>query len=490
MSFTAMFRNPMSILAVAGLVSSGAAQTLVWSDEFDTFDTTTWEALTGDGSQFGIPGWGNNELQWYTGRSSNVRAENGELVIEARRDSIGGKFYSSARIRTLGQADFGYGRFEARIKLPSTTGIWPAFWMLPTGSPYGNWPSSGEIDIMESTNFADRIVGTLHFGNEGEGSVQNGGAIETGEDYSQQYAVYRIDRYPDRMEWYLDGQLYHTAYSTSWFSGATGNFLAPFEQDFHFILNVAVGGNFPGNPNGSSVFPQFMYVDWVRAYEFDDVQTPYVPIEIPGVINMELYDRGGQGFSFNETDENNIGGAFRPSESVDIESTFGGGFHVGWIRPGEWIEYTVNVDGQPGTERTFDLTASVASAVSGGSFRLEVDGQDVSGPISFGGTGAWQTFGNVSGTVTLPAGEQVIRFVNLGSGMSQEFNIDTLTFTATGCGPADLAEPFGVLDLDDVDRFILAFLIGNDAADIAAPLGVLDLADIDTFIASFFAGCP
>lgn len=474
--------------AAAGLAS---AQTLLWSDEFDTFDTNTWEALTGDGSQFGIPGWGNNELQWYTGRAENVRVENGELIITAKRDNIGGKFYSSARIRTQGAADFRYGRFEARIKLPSTTGIWPAFWMLPTNSPYGGWPASGEIDIMESTNFADDIVGTLHFGNAGEGSTQNGGSINTGEDYSQQYAVYRVDWYPDRIEWYLDGQRYHTAYSTSWFSSATSNFLAPFNQDFHFILNVAVGGNYPGNPNGSSQFPQQMLVDWVRVYEFDDLQTPFSGVlAIPGTIEMERYDRGGQGYSFNESDEDNNGGAFRSSESVDIETTFGGGFHVGWIRPGEWIEYTVDVAGQPGTTRTFDLTARVASAESGGSFRLEVDGQDVSGPISFGGTGAWQSFGTVDGAVTLPTGQHVLRFVNLGNGPTQEFNIDTLTFEAAGCGPADLAQPLGVLDLADVDRFILAYTIGFDDADLAAPIGVLDLADIDTFISSFLAGCP
>ena len=193
-------RSATAAVLLAGFAAGTAsAQTLVWSDEFDTFDTNTWTPLVGDGSQFGIPGWGNNELQWYTGRPENVRVENGELVIEARRDNIGGRFYSSARIVTEGNADFGYGRYEARIKLPSTTGIWPAFWMLSTNSPYGNWPSRGEIDIMESVNFADRIYGTIHFGNEGEGSQTSGASVVTGEDYSQQYAIYRVDRYPDRM---------------------------------------------------------------------------------------------------------------------------------------------------------------------------------------------------------------------------------------------------------------------------------------------------
>ncbi|MEM7755310.1 MAG: carbohydrate-binding protein [Planctomycetota bacterium] len=471
--------------------SSASAQTLVWSDEFDTFDTNTWEPLTGDGSQFGIPGWGNNELQWYTGRAENVRVENGQLVIEARRDNIGGKFYSSARIRSLGNADFGYGRYEARIQLPSTPGIWPAFWMLASGSPYGNWPSSGEIDIMESVNFADRIYGTIHFGNEGQGSVTSGTSVVTGEDYGSQFAVYRVDRYPDRMEWYLNGQLFHTAYSTTWFSGATDNFLAPFEQDFHFIFNVAVGGNFPGNPNGASVFPQQMRVDWVRVYEFDDVQTPLNgPATLPGTIAMERYDRGGQGFSFNETDEPNIGGAFRPQESVDIETTFGGGFHVGWIRPGEWIEYTVNVPGEPGTTRSFEVTARVASQANGGVFRLESDSGFTSDPIEFGGTGSWQSFDDASGSITLPTGVQVLRFQNLGTSMDQEFNIDTLTFDTASCGGADIAAPLGVLDLGDIDRFILAFTIGFPDADVAAPFGVLDLSDIDTFIAAFLAGCP
>ena len=480
----------VALASVIATASAASAQTLVWSDEFDTFDTSVWTPLTGDGSQFGIPGWGNNELQWYTGRNENVRVENGNLVIEARRDNIGGKFYSSARIVSAGNADFLYGRFEARIQLPSTPGIWPAFWMLPTGSPYGNWPSSGEIDIMESVNFADRIYGTIHFGNEGQGSITSSGTILTGEDYGSQFAVYRVDRYPDRMEWYLDGQLYHTAYSTSWFSGATNNFLAPFEQNFHFILNVAVGGNFPGNPNGSSQFPQRMLVDWVRVYEFDDVQTPFgIPVRLPGTISMERYDRGGQGFSFFESDESNNGSAFRPEESVDIETTFGGGFHVGWIAPGEWIEYTVNVPGEPGTTRNFDITARVASQRDGGRFRLET-ATSASEPIEFGGTGSWQTFQNVSGTMSLSTGRQVLRFRNLGTTSAQEFNIDTLTFEESGCGVADLVEPFGVVDIEDVDRFILAFLIGDDQADLSAPFGILDISDIDVFIDAFLIGCP
>jgi len=484
-------RTARLALAVAASIAPAHAQTLIWSDEFDTFDTNTWTPLIGDGSQFGIPGWGNNELQWYTGRAENVRVENGNLIIEAKRDNIGGRFYSSARIVTEGNADFSYGRYEARIQLPSTPGIWPAFWMLSTDSPYGNWPSRGEIDIMESVNFADRIYGTIHFGNEGEGSRTSGTSVVTGEDYGSQYAVYRLDRYPDRMEWYLDGQLFHTAWSTTWFSGATSNFLAPFEQDFHFILNVAVGGNFPGNPDASSQFPQRMLVDWVRVYEFDDVQTPLNgPIPLPGTIEMERYDRGGQGFSFFESDEDNNGGAFRPSESVDIQASFGGGFHVGWVRPGEWIEYTVDVAGAPGATRTFDLSARVASDVSGGSFRLEVDGQDVSGTIAFDGTGGWQDFGEVAGSVTLPTGPQVLRFVNLGNGPTQEFNIDRIAFTETSCNAADIAAPLGVLDLGDVDRFILAFTIGFPEADIAEPFGVLDLGDIDTFVNSFLAGCP
>ncbi|MCA9256927.1 MAG: glycoside hydrolase family 16 protein, partial [Phycisphaerales bacterium] len=136
----------IAILAISSIAS--ADQQLIWSDEFDgtTLNANNWSYQLGDGSQYGLAGWGNNELQYYTSRPENIYVANGELHIVARQESFSGYNYTSARIRTENKADFLYGRIEARIRIPSTKGIWPAFWMLPTDSPLGGWASSGEID--------------------------------------------------------------------------------------------------------------------------------------------------------------------------------------------------------------------------------------------------------------------------------------------------------------------------------------------------------
>ena len=161
--------------------------------------------------------------------------------------------------------DFLYGRIEARIKLPTTQGMWPAFWMLSSDWEYGIWPASGEIDIMESKNIPTIIWGTLHFGAEegwdGEGDTYTAGST----NFSDAFHTYRIDWEPTVIRWYVDGNLYHTVTSSRWWSGGGGG-LAPFDKRFHILLNVAVGGNWPGNPDGSSVFPQQMVVDWIRVY--------------------------------------------------------------------------------------------------------------------------------------------------------------------------------------------------------------------------------
>lgn len=157
---------PLLVGSVPALAQDGG-WTLVWEDAFDgdTLNPDNWSAQTGNGQAYGLPaGWGNNELQYYTSLSNNLEVSAGTLKITAREQSLGGSNYTSARIRTINKQEFLYGRIEAKMKLPSTPGIWPAFWMLPTDSPYGGWASSGEIDVMESVNYADRMHGTLHFG--------------------------------------------------------------------------------------------------------------------------------------------------------------------------------------------------------------------------------------------------------------------------------------------------------------------------------------
>lgn len=236
---------------------------LVWADEFDgtSVNPTKWEFQTGDGSQYGIPGWGNNELQWY--QANNATVANGMLTIQARQESAGGKSYTSARLRSRGRGDFLYGRFEMRARLPVGQGMWPAFWMLATDpSIYGVWAASGEIDIMESIG-GSQVYGTIHYGDTAPANVFSGTSTFVA-GATAGFHVYAVEWEPTEIRWYVDGQLYST--KTSWFSTG-GPYPAPFNVDFHLLLNLAVGGNFPGNPNGSTVFPQDYVIDYVRVYQ-------------------------------------------------------------------------------------------------------------------------------------------------------------------------------------------------------------------------------
>ncbi|UCF43475.1 MAG: glycoside hydrolase family 16 protein, partial [Planctomycetota bacterium] len=240
---------------------------LVWSDEFygSRINYENWSHQLGDGTAYGLPaGWGNNEREYYTPRPENSYVSNGNLVIVARQESYQGASYTSARLRSFAKQDFLYGKIEARIKLPGTQGIWPAFWMLPTDWEYGGWAASGEIDIVESTNIADTIHGTIHYGGQWPSNTSSGGSYSDGNDFSDDFHTYAIEWEPTRIRWYIDEQLYHT--ETSWWSSG-GSYPAPFNKPFHILLNVAVGGNWPGDPNESSTFPQQMLIDYVRLYE-------------------------------------------------------------------------------------------------------------------------------------------------------------------------------------------------------------------------------
>lgn len=240
---------------------------LVFSDEFygSRINYENWSHQLGDGTAYGLPaGWGNNELQYYTPRPENSYVSNGNLVIVARHEPYQGRNYTSARLRSFAKQDFLYGRIEARIKLPSTQGIWPAFWMLPTDWEYGGWAASGEIDIVESTNVADTIYGAIHYGGQWPANTSSGGSYSDGNDFSDDFHTYAIDWEPTRIRWYVDGILYNA--ENSWWSSG-GSYPAPFDKPFHLLLNVAVGGNWPGDPNESSTFPQEMLIDYVRVYQ-------------------------------------------------------------------------------------------------------------------------------------------------------------------------------------------------------------------------------
>lgn len=239
---------------------------LVWNDEFNgtSVDDAKWEY------EVNGAGGGNNELQYYTDRKENSWVKDGRLNIAALQEEYTGpdgkRYYTSARMRTLKKGDWKYGRFEIRAKLPYGKGFWPAIWMLPTDWVYGGWPASGEIDIMELLGDNVRSVyGTLHFGGVPPANVHSGSMYTLpGGDFASQFHVFWLDWEETEMRWYVDGVQYATI--KDWYS--VGNsYPAPFDQRFHLILNVAVGGNWPGNPDTTSVFPQYMQVDYVRVYQ-------------------------------------------------------------------------------------------------------------------------------------------------------------------------------------------------------------------------------
>lgn len=465
---------------------SGAQRTerLVWSDEFDgnAVDTGNWEFMIGNGSAYGLPGWGNNELQYY--REQNSTIANGLLTIEARRQSFGGFNYTSSRLRTKDKFEFAYGRIEARIKLPSTPGIWPAFWMLPTSSPYGTWAASGEIDIMESVNFADRIYGTIHFGGPFPNNTSSGFFYNPGTDFSQGFHTYTLEWDPNQMRWYVDGVNYNTLNRNAWFSSAApGDPRAPFDREFHLLLNVAVGGNFPGNPTGASQFPQSMQVDWVRVYQLDPAPFGGTPATIPGRVQAEDFDEGYPGQTYFDTDVSNNGGEYRPGEDVDIEETTGGGFNVGWIDFGEFMRYTIDV--QQGGDYT--VTARVASQSTGGAFSLQIDDLPIGPAVQVPATGGFQNWTEIQFPATLEAGEHVLTFQNIAL-PGQQYNLDWIEFTAESSGCLADTNGDGVLSPADFNAWILAFNANDPAADQNGD-GLVSPSDFNAWIANYNAGC-
>jgi len=224
---------------------------LVWHDEFNSpsIDASKWNyEVNGDGG-------GNNELQYYTNSSENSFIKDSCLVIQALKQSYMGKDYTSARLNSNGKGDWKYGRFEARAKLPYGQGLWPAIWMLPTDWVYGGWPKSGEIDIMEELGQqANKIYGTIHYGDPHQ---QQGGNYTLPNGYfSSDFHIFACEWDSTSISFYVDSVKYFTAHISK-----------PFDQKFHFVLNVAVGGNWPGSPDYTTYFPQQMVIDYVRVFQ-------------------------------------------------------------------------------------------------------------------------------------------------------------------------------------------------------------------------------
>ncbi len=233
---------------------------LVWADEFNglEIDTSKWtHEVNGDGG-------GNNEMQYYVASKANSYLKDDFLVIKAAEQNYKGKFYTSARLNTKFKADWTYGRFDIRAKTPVQQGVWPAIWMLPSDYVYGIWPQSGEIDIMESIGSEPKtLVGTLHYGEAWPKNSHTGVSVDMKEgDLSTQFRVFSVEWEPNEIRWYVDDSLYSTKTPKDlephrW----------PFDQRFHLILNLAIGGQWPGPPDETTTFPKYMFVDYVRVYQ-------------------------------------------------------------------------------------------------------------------------------------------------------------------------------------------------------------------------------
>lgn len=234
---------------------------LSWSDEFsdDKLDETAWNFEVGNGAN----GWGNHELEYYTNSTKNVFVSNGNLIIEARKESLNNFNYTSARITTQNKKAFTFGRIDIRAKLPVAKGLWPALWMLGSNITTVPWPKCGEIDIMELVgNNPNTVYSTLHWEANGQHESKNAGYTLPSGDFSQKFHVFSAIWVKDSVQFLVDDHLFLTVSSAD-----AGSANYPFNNPQFFIFNVAVGGDWPGPPDNSTSFPQRMFVDYVRVFQ-------------------------------------------------------------------------------------------------------------------------------------------------------------------------------------------------------------------------------
>lgn len=275
------------IASPTAYASNPAVWSLVWSDEFDgpsgsAVDSGKWSF------DIGGNGWGNNELETYTSRLANSNLEGGLLVIKTLKETFTGpdnftRNYTSARLLTKSKFTQAYGRFEARIRVPYGQGIWPAFWMLGDNIDTVSWPTCGEIDIMENIGKEPAIVhGTVHGpGYAGGSGITAAYSLPNGQKFSDDFHTFAVEWEPNVMRFYVDGLLYKTRSPADLPAGTPWVFNHP----FFIILNVAVGGGFPGNPDATTVFPQQMLVDYVRVYQRS------TPSNVPALFTDEGANR-------------------------------------------------------------------------------------------------------------------------------------------------------------------------------------------------------
>ena len=369
------------LFGLLGAQMAFAQWQLVWQDEFNGSIGPDWVFETGNGAN----GWGNNELQYY--RRENATIENNALVITARRQDYGGFRYTSARMKTQGKKSWKYGRMEARIAIPSSLGTWPAFWMLGSNITQVGWPASGEIDIMEHVNTEADIHGTVHWRADNGSYASYGGHTNAGGVTN--YHVYAVEWDANFIRWFIDGRQYHVIDITN-NAGGTDEF----HKDFFFLLNMAIGGNWPGFNVDESKLPAKMYVDWVRVYQ-----------------------KTQGGFSTTIQAEN-----WANMMGVQTEACSEGGQNVGWIDPNDWIVWNLNLP----SSGAYKVEYRVSSLNGGGTLQLErAGGTQVYGSLGVPRTGGWQNWTTISHNVNLQAGSQQIAIKALAGG----WNINWLKIT-------------------------------------------------------------
>ena len=453
------------ILFLALINEANAQWNLVWQDEFDNSIGPDWVFETGTGSG----GWGNNELQYY--RSQNATVNNGHLVITARQENFGGMNYTSARMKTQGRRSWRFGRIEARISMPSFSGVWPAFWMLGDNITSVGWPACGEIDIMEHVNTEQATHGTIHWQDHNNNYANYGGS--TGVNITQ-FHTYAIEWDAQSIRWFVDGVQFHEANIAGGINGTS-----EFQNNFFIILNMAIGGNWPGFNINNGAMPAEMRVDYVRVYQAGGNPNPTTPVTLyqhcnyggyavglnPGSYNVgqlqalgvvnddisslrvssgyqiTLYQHanfGGNSITKSADDDCLVNDGFNDDISsvvvstvnsgwsqqieaenwgvmsgVQTESCAEGGLNVGWIDANDWMVWDVNL---PNTG-SYSVQYRVASLNGGGNLQLEnAGGSPIYGSIGIPSTGGWQNWTTVSHTVNLNAGQQQIAIKALSGG--------------------------------------------------------------------------
>jgi beta-glucanase (GH16 family) len=326
---------------------------LAWSDEFDgsAINTNNWTFDIGNGSG----GWGNNEKEYYTSRPQNVYVTNGILHIIANKESYGGQNYTSAKLKTLGLFSQTYGRFEFRAKLPQGQGYWPALWMMPEDGVYGGWAASGEIDVMENKGSnPTNVTGTIHFGGRYPNQAQSYGPsfnFPSGDSVTN-FHVYALEWSAYDIRWYVDDQLYEI--QTFWWSSSNPTntsirnpYPAPFDQPFYIIINLAVGGNFGGDPDGTTVFPGDMQVDYVRVYDRASAPPP------PPILILRVGFDDARGSTTTSSDTNGGGANVTlqmedgTGASSDYHGAAGSGV-AGAVNGNRALDFSSNGPNQPG----------------------------------------------------------------------------------------------------------------------------------------------